>query len=423
MPSAFVDPPNDLSSVTHVGEEHPEPEALGVGRQALETIWAAAEQYYCTGTQPALALCIRRRGQVVLDRCIGHARAPELDDDPQAQAAPATTQTPICIFSASKAITAMLVHLLDERRELHIDDPVAEYVPEFGANGKERTTLRHVLAHRAGVPIVDEVTSGPEIILDFERSVQAICQARPQTVPGRSLMYHALTGGFVLGEVIQRVTGKPLRTVWREEVAEPLGLAITDYGIPPGRDLEVATNYVTGAPLPFPLSSLVERTLGASVEVCTNMSNDPRFMDAVIPAGNMVSNGRESTLFMELMRQGGVVDGVRVFDRRTVQRALVETSFFEPDLNLFGFPMRHGLGWMLGRKRLSPFGPDTPLAFGHLGFSTCLIWADPAREISVAVLNTGKCFGLQVARQWQLLSAISAQIPKARGALSPQSPA
>ena len=129
-----------------------DPKLVGIDRKVIDAIWQATIATYRTGLYPALSLCIRRRGQVVFDRSIGHVSGNAPHDPPDARRVVATPKTLFNMFSASKMVTAMLVHMCDERGLLHLDDPIARYLPEFGEHGKHRITIRHVLTHRAGIP-------------------------------------------------------------------------------------------------------------------------------------------------------------------------------------------------------------------------------------------------------------------------------
>ena len=121
--------PRDLGSVTARSDEASALEALGMTPVGIERIWARVERLYRSGFYPAIALCVRREGEVVLDRAIGHARGNGPSDREDAERTPATPQTPFVIFSASKVMTAIVAHLLDERGLLHVGDRVCEYIP------------------------------------------------------------------------------------------------------------------------------------------------------------------------------------------------------------------------------------------------------------------------------------------------------
>jgi CubicO group peptidase (beta-lactamase class C family) len=386
-----------------------EPREAGLRPRDVEAIWSAVRDLYATRTQPAIALCVMRRGQVVIDRAIGHARGGPLD--PKTPAREATPDTPFCLFSVSKAITAMLIHHLDDRGLLHLDDPVAEYIPEFGCFGKERITVRHVLTHRAGIPSVAG-HNDPDLFSDWPQIIELLCHAEPVWVPGRRLAYHAITGGYVLGEIVHRVTGKDLREVLDHEVRRHLGFRWFNYGVAPEELDEVAHSRFTGPTIPPGAAYLAKRALGVPFQDAVQLSNDARFLTSVVPSGNIVGTARELATFFDLLLSDGEVGRVRVFDRRTVRRALTETSYLEVDLTL-GFPVRYGLGFMLGTKRFSPFGPKTPRAYGHYGFTTVVGWADPERRIAAALVTSGKAFlGSYLVKFWRVLGAIAERCPR-----------
>jgi CubicO group peptidase (beta-lactamase class C family) len=424
MNGSLVLVPRDLDAlIDRSGREH-DPAFVGMERRAIERIWGAVVDLYRTGTQPGIAVVMRRRGEVVLERAIGHLRgAPMRGVRRAVEAVPLRHDSPFCIFSVSKAVTAMLVHLLDDRGALHVDDPIAEYIPEFAVNGKERTSIRHVLTHRAGIPSVAG-NNDPDLLLHWDRILGLLCDARPTSVPGRRLAYHAVTGGYVLGEVVHRATGKRIEQHLEDELARPLGFDWFRYGVAPGRESQVAENVFTGAPVPAPLAYLVKRALGVSFEEAVRISNDRRYLHAVVPSGNVVATAYEVATFFDLLRQGGTLPAstlrgeasergdVTVFSPRTVRRALTESSYLELDLTLAA-PVRYGLGLMLGGDVLSLFGPGTPSAFGHLGFINVLGWADPEREISVALLTSGKPFlGTHLVPLVQVLRTIAREVPR-----------
>ena len=381
--------PDDVTSVNAAAEV--DPREVGLGRDDVEAMWSSVVRLYETGLHPAIALCVRRRGAIVLDRAIGHTRGNAPDDPPGALRVKVRHDTLFNLFSASKAVTAMVVHLLDERRLVHLDDPVAEYVPEFGCNGKESITLRQLLTHRAGIPTVPGAAIDRELIGDWDRILSILCEARPLSVPGRRLAYHALTSGFIFGEIVRRVTGRDIRAFLRDEVLAPLGMATFDYGVPASRVEDVAVNAFTGLPAIPPQSWLLERALGIGVYQATTLSNDPRFLTGIVPSGNVIGTAEEASRFFEMLRGGGELDGVRVFEARTVRRAIAETSYLEVD-SFLGIPVRYGMGFMLGGDRFSPYGPRTPNAFGHIGFTNVLAYADPDRALSVGLMTSGKPF-------------------------------
>jgi len=410
-PLRRIDLPRDFESVTTIaGEEDPEP--LGINSETLERIWDAAQDLYRARVHPALQLCLRRHGRVVLDRAIGHAKGNGPFDPPEAEKVLVTPKVPFCLFSASKAMTAMVVHLLSDRGALDIDDRVADYIPEYAVHGKQDTTIGHVLAHRAGVP------SLPRALLDIDRAgdrefiIGEIAKAKPFVRPGALLAYHAVSGGFILGEIVHRVTGKPIREVLAGEMLEPLGFRWGNYGVREEDVAKVGLNYLTGPPVLPPFSNLVARVLGMPIQEAVELSNDPRFLMAVLPSANVITTANELSRFFEIFRAGGELDGKRVMSPATIRRALTEQSRLEIDLSL-GFPTRFSYGLMLGAKVISLFGLDTDRAFGHLGLINIMGWADPERGISGGLITSGKALVYpEVTRFYGLMQRIASQVPK-----------
>jgi CubicO group peptidase (beta-lactamase class C family) len=379
------------ADVTSISPSEGDPARAGLSRAAVEQMWGSVVRLYETGLHPAIALCVRRRGQIVLERAIGHLRGNAPSDPPDVRRVPIRYDSLFNIYSAAKAVTAMLVHLCDERGLLHLDDPVAEYIPEFAQQGKAGVTIRHILTHRAGIPAVPGQRIDGNMLADSAQLLDLICRAKPLSVAGRRLSYHALTGGFVLAEVVRRVSGRDLRTFFADEVRQPLGFRSFDYGVAPAHVFEVAENAFTGAPPVPPYKWMLERSLGVDIHEAARMSNDPRFLTALVPSANLVGTAEESSRFFEVLLRGGELDGKRIFDRRTVRRAVAEQSYLEVD-SFLGAPVRYGMGFMLGGDWFSLYGSHSPRAFGHIGFTAVAVWADPERDISVGLMTSGKPF-------------------------------
>jgi CubicO group peptidase (beta-lactamase class C family) len=416
--------PADVASVTAVGDEAP-PRALGVHPASVGRIWESVERLYRSGLHPAIQLCVRRHGEVLIDRAIGHASGNGPKDFPDTPKTPATPATPFCIYSASKAVTAMVVHLLDERDVIRLDDRVCEYLPEFAVGAKQWITIRHVLIHRAGLANV------PPDVIDLDRLddpagiVRLIAQLRLTGRPGRQLAYHAITGGFILGEVVRRATGRTLRELLDDEIRRPLGFRWLGYGVRPEDVRKVAVNAFTGPPPLPPLSIILRRALGLDFRVAATMANDPRFLSAIVPSANVVATANELSRFYQLLLDGGELDGVRIFDPRTIRRATSEQSYLELDFTLC-LPFRYGMGFMLGADWLSLYGPDTRYAFGHIGFTNIIAWADPERQVAAALLTSGKPLVYpEIYWLWDVLRQIGLACPKetrGAGAFVPSAP-
>jgi CubicO group peptidase (beta-lactamase class C family) len=362
---------------------------VGVAPADVSRIWRAVENLYRSGIHPAIQLCVRRHGQVLIDRAIGYARGNGPDDAPEASKTVVTTTTPFNMFSAAKAVTAMIVHLLDQRDLIRLDDPVSEYLPEFAVHTKQWITIRHVLIHRAGLANVPAEVMDLDRLADPAGIVRLLAELRLTGRPGRQLAYHAVSGGFILGEIVRRVTGRSIRDMLADEIRRPLGLRWFGYGVPPADVERVAVSYFTGPPLLPPLSTILHRALGVEFHQAIERSNDARFLTGIVPSANIIATADELSRFYQLLLDGGEADGVRIFDRRTIRRATSEQSYLEFDFTL-GLPFRYGMGFMLGSPWFSLYGPDTRYAFGHIGFTNIIGWADPERQVAAALMTSGK---------------------------------
>lgn len=397
--------PKDLSACTNIAyAQEVNPEWLGLSQVDRDSLWEAAERLYRTGMYPALQLSIRRHGEVLINRTIGHVRGNGPND--RGDKVLATTDTPFCLFSASKAITAMLIHLLEEQGLINLLNPVSYYIPEFAQNGKKNITIQQILAHRAGIATMQKKID-PEKLFDHEFIMNMLYEARPTSVHGREQGYHALTGGYVLGELVKRVTGADIREYMRVNVQEPLGFKYFNYGISREHFPELARNYFTGLPMIFPINKVIERILGAPLETAIDVSNDPRFYDQIIPAGNITATADECSRFFQCLLNGGELEGKRIFHPVTIERAIQEVGRMQIDKVLF-MPMRYSAGMMLGDYPVGLYGPSTPYAFGHLGLTNNFCWADPERAISVSLLTSGNpVLGTHIPALTMFLNTIS----------------
>ncbi len=403
--------PAELEPIISIADEA-DPEPLGLSRDTTEHIWAGAVELYRSGVHPALSLCLRRHGRVVLDRAIGHARGNGPSDRAETPKILATPETPFCVYSASKAFAAMAVHRLVQEGALSLEDRVADYVPEYARHGKGETTIGHVLSHRAGIPTRPAETFDLERIGDREFLTATIADAKPFVKPGTYLAYHAVSGGFILDEIVLRATGQTLRDVLRERFLEPLRFRWSNFGVSGGEVPLVGLSYTTGPRLLPPLSTLSRRVLGAPIQEVVELSNDARFLTAIVPSANVVTTAHELSRFFEIFRCGGELDGVRVMEAQTLRTALTEQSRLELDLSLV-FPTRFSYGLMLGAKLLSLYGRDTDLAFGHLGLINIMGWADPERGLSGGLITSGKALVYpEVHRFYGLMQRIASEVPK-----------
>lgn len=383
--SVRVFPVDEVTTIS--SREVPAAEA-GLKQEDVEAIWKAVVRYYKTGVQPALALCIRRGGKVILDRSIGHAAGNSPDDPKGTPLRLATPDSLYNLFSGSKALTAMLIHHLDDQGLLHLDDAVAEYIPEFAMKGKSDVTIRHLLAHRAGIPTTNGVLD-LGVLQDKQMMRKLYADFEPWYRPGSRVAYHAISAGFVLADIIEVVTGKTINEYQDEIVRKPLGLKSLTWGVTPSQLPNIAHDTFTGFSQPAPVNMAFRRAFGGTLREIVDLTKDPRFLTGVVPSGNCFGTPNEASAYFEMLLRGGELDGTRVFDVRSVRRAVRETSFGQLDGILIA-PVPYGLGFMLGGRYVSLYGANSTRAFGHMGLSNCLVWADPERDISVAFFATGK---------------------------------
>lgn len=396
--------PARLNGITSIGAEVSSKEA-GLPAIAKPTIWAAAQLLYRTGLHPALSLVIRYRGHVVIDRAIGTRtrQGTEL----------MTTQTPACLYSCSKAISALLIHKLVELGDLSLDAPVALYLPEFAANGKESVTVRDLLSHRAGIAALP-LPRNPDPMLLFDRKlmVDLLCAA-PQAGTVKQA-YHAVTAGFILGEIAERISGQPLPQLLEQWLASPLGLSTLSYGVPPERRDHVALSYSTGPELLPPLTQMVHRLLGVRPHLIAPAFNTPAGMDAIVPAANIYASAHDMGAIFQMLLDGGESHENPVLQTATINEAVRPAGPRVIDGSI-PLPLRFSAGFMLGERGPNLFGTRSPKAFGHLGFTNTLGWADPDRDIAVALITTGKAVSPEgVAAMAAVATAITTTIPPRR---------
>ena len=294
--------------------------------------------------------------------------------------------TIVNVYSTTKGMTAICAHQLVEQGLLDLDAPVARYWPEFAAAGKESIPVRWLLSHQAGLPAVEKpLAEGAN--LDWDTMCAALAEQPPWWEPGTKHGYHALTYGYLVGELVRRVTGRSLGTYFREEIAEPLGLDF-HIGFGPELDERVSDLYAPPRPDPQalpqegPLADFMKQMLDPSTLTGAAFNNPPSregqvnsraWRAAEIPAANGHGSARALARVYGVLATGGEQDGVRVLEQESIERALEEQAF-GPDAVLGGMPMRFGLGFML-RHDFMPLGPN-PRTFGHPGAGGSIAFAD-----------------------------------------------
>src|SRR5690242_14990584 len=193
-------------------------------QQVQETIDRLVE----SGAEVGIQVAAYQHGTLMVDAVAGRA-------DPETSRTVAS-DTPFFSASTGKSMTSTVAHILDERGVFTYDTPIVELWPEFGAHGKQTATIRHALTHSVGVPGVPADTT-PEDLCDWQKMCAAIADAEPWWEPGAKFGYHALTYGYIIGEIVRRATGKPISQVLRETISEPLGIAEEMYFSVPQAEL------------------------------------------------------------------------------------------------------------------------------------------------------------------------------------------
>ncbi len=405
--------PADLDAVTDIDRAREVPAAsTGLRRGTVNAIWSRAEDLYCTGYYPAIMLCIRHRGEIIINRALGYARGfgepggPELPE-------PVSTDTPACLYSASKAVTAIVIHKLADEGHINLLDPVAHYIPEFGAHGKDRLNILQILSHRGGVPGI-QTNISLEQLVDHKTLLKLICEAQPTDVQGRKQAYHAITGGTILQAILERVTGQSISRYWRENFKKPMQLRHFDYGATPKEFDLMARDRFTGAKVPQGIRTYFREFLGLDVEKDRDFVNNYAFFSEPVPAGNMIATAEETSRFFQMLLDDGRHGEQQIVSKLAVHRATWETSPHRLD-NTLKVPLRYSAGMMLGGEPFGLFGPHTGSAFGHLGLINIFAWADPERDLSVALLSTGKpLLANNAPALIQLLREINNQVPRGR---------
>lgn len=380
--------PDDLDEVIRIDvRKEVAPEEAGLRRADLDRVWDEVIKVYRSGVHPAITINLRYRGKIVMARSIGHARGNGPYEGDDATRVVAQPDTPMCLFSASKAVTAFLMHLLAEDGLVELDRPVAFYNPEFGRKGKENITLHQVLAHRGGIPGLPSDTP-IETLWDEDATWELLCEAEPIITDGSKLAYHAITGGFVLQRVLRTVTGADIDAYLERKIRAPMKMKYFTYGARPEHREALALSYATGPRQGPLLNALIRRALGTDMESIEAISNDPRFHDAIIPAGNLVGTAAEVSAFFQMMLDGGTWRGRRIGKPATVASAVREVGGRSFDRTLL-LPMRYSAGLMLGDDPVGLWGPRSRDAFGHVGLINKFAWADPQRQLSAAILTSG----------------------------------
>jgi CubicO group peptidase (beta-lactamase class C family) len=301
---------------------------------------------------------------------------------------PWTANTAAMVFSATKGVAATVVHRLVDRGLLDYDTPVAEYWPEFGANGKSGITVRDVLRHRSGLSHLKGVTK--DDLLDHLLMEERLAAAPVDHLRGWPA-YHALTFGWILSGLCRAVTGRGMRELIRDEVARPLNTDGLHLGRPPaGSPTRVAEILIPQNARPNPLFDFfAPKVAGLPFSgafgamyfpgIRSFVQGDIPFLDGEVPAANGVVTGRGLAKMYAAIANGGVIDGEEFLSPELTD-GLIGKPKVRPDLNLV-VPMPFHLGY-----HESPI-PGLLKGFGHVGLGGTIGWADPSTGSAFAFVH------------------------------------
>lgn len=375
------------------------------------------------------AVCVYQDGRPVFDMWGGTR---------DHRGAPWQEHTPSVSFSTTKGIASTALHILADRGLVRYDEPVATYWPEFAQNGKGAITVRQLLNHSAGLCDVRNLVEHADILLDWDKTIDALEKAKAAHEPGRFHAYHAITYGHLIGEIVRRVSKKPFGQFVDDEIAKPLGLKDFFIGAPdeaiaraarlPGamsirpkgprsdqskararqreQRLRVLQHALRFVGLPASLDRIRAAFAPRGIEHWDLSS--PAVLRACIPSVNGLFTARDLARVYATLAAGGTLDGVRLMSPDTVRRAS-EVQHRGPDGVLI-FPM----GWRLGYHGVPTSMGAIKGAFGHFGYGGSGAWASPRHNASFAlVVNSGA--GTPVG-DWRVLklSAVAISCVRAR---------
>jgi CubicO group peptidase (beta-lactamase class C family) len=292
------------------------------------------------------------------------------------------------VFSTTKGMTALCAHLLIDRGELEVDAPVARYWPEFAQNGKTAITLRHLLSHRAGLNAFAAPISREDLYA-WHPACAALAAAKPWWTPGSRSSYHSLTFGFLVGEVIRRVSSKTVGQYFADEIAGPLGVHNFFIGVPEALHGRIVA--VTGGsdhlPVPEGADESVRAMVANQPSIAAAVVNTAAWRRAELPAGNGHGDAQSLARVYQALALGGTLDGVRLVSSDAVER-MREPQPEGVDGYIGAMAGGTTMSWRLGfMPNLGQYGPS-PECFGHTGFGGSFAMCHPERRLSMAYVTS-----------------------------------
>jgi CubicO group peptidase (beta-lactamase class C family) len=364
-----------------------DPSEVGLDRVKVQALFDRASKEVAEGLLPSCQIAIARRGKIGAMRTFGRALQGGVEK-------PATDQTLYIIFSCTKGVMASAACLLIGEGKLDASRRAADYVPEFGTNGKDVVTVEQLLTHTAGFP---DAPYAQEDWLDRSKRLEAFARWRLQWPAGSKYTYHPTSSFWVIAEIIERLTGLDFREFVRQRIAEPLGLPELRVGIARDQSASVADLVYVGEALKpedwvrlgLPVPPKTEVT-----ETAILGFNSPVVREAGVPGGGAITTAAEMALFYQALLAGGkAYDGKRIWKEETLRDVMrVRTEgYVDP---VFGLPPNRGLGMVIaggdGNANIRGFGrTNSPSTFGHGGAGGQLAWGDPATGISIGYCTNG----------------------------------
>ncbi|ULN44848.1 beta-lactamase family protein (plasmid) [Mycolicibacterium crocinum] len=331
-------------------------------------------------TDGGAAVAVYHRGRLVVDLW-GGVRS--LDGVPW------TRDTLAMCWSTTKGVVATCAHVLADRGDLDYDERVATYWPEFAQNGKGDITVRQVLSHSAGLHRLNTIIDHGSKMLDWEHMTDALARAKPAYEPGTAVGYHALTFGWLVGELVRRISGVPIEKFVQKEIAEPLGLDGLHIGCPPEQRHRVAPRPPAFKRWSGPFGSFMVNQVSRGAILSRGVEDvlvDPRLLDVAVPAMNGYFDAVSLGAMYAMLAGGGQLGGVRILSEETVRKA-AEIQNDQRDRVIMMMTMQ----WRLGYHRLPLLHKQFPRGFGHFGFGGSGGFADPGHDLALAmVCNRGR---------------------------------
>lgn len=340
---------------------------FGLSSKRIQTLYQQVDSWTRSGEILACGLSISRQGAPIEAKFAGKkAEGPD---------APAIRRDALFLMaSLTKPVTAIGVMILVERGLILLDDPITLHIPEFGANGKGKVTVRHLLTHTSGLPDMlpqnNELRARHAVLSDF---VQATCGLPLAFDPGTSVRYSSMAF-LVLGELVERITNTPLPAFLRNELFNPLGMENTSLGQSPTRKDR----------------QLMVRIQAAQKETDWHW-NTPYWLGLGAPWGGLISSPADYGRLMQMMLNGGHLGEMRVLSYRTVREMVTNQLDCFPGMPKDLRRLRPwGLGWRLHWPGCSQNFGDllSPKFFGHWGSTGTLAWADPETDTVAVILTT-----------------------------------